>query len=68
MGAIFNPPSIPKPMPPAPAPPDRGAAQVQDAEASMRQRAANASGRSSTLLAAKSDTAAPDRGKTLLGQ
>ena len=55
--------------PPPPAPPavDLSGAQAQSAMTGQRQRAAQASGRDSTILAATSDVVAPDGKRTLLG-
>jgi hypothetical protein len=46
---------------------DLSGAQAQSAMAGQRQRAAQASGRGSTILAAPSDTKAADGKRTLLG-
>ena len=55
--------------PPPPAPPavDLSGAQAQSAMTGQRQRAAQASGRGSTILTAPSDTKAADGKRTLLG-
>jgi hypothetical protein len=67
MTALFSSPKMPKaPAPPAP-PPANDAAAVTDAAQAQRQRAAQAQGRGSTILAATSDTRQAQAGKTLLG-
>ena len=67
MTSLFSPPKTPKaPAPPAP-PPSNDAAGVVDATQAARQRAAEAKGRGSTILAATSDVRQAPAGKTLLG-
>lgn len=67
MSALFSTPKIKPPAPPAP-PPDSNSAAVQDAAQAARQRAAEAKGRGSTILAATSDVRGASQQKTLLGQ
>lgn len=66
MSALFSTPKMPQPQTPAP-PPAQDSAAVQDAMQSARQRAAEAKGRSSTILAATSDVRGGSQQKTLLG-
>ncbi len=67
MTALFS--SPPKPAPPAATPaPTQSSADVMAAANDQRARAAQAMGRSSTMLTGNQDTAgAPSAGKTLLG-
>lgn len=67
MGALFSTPKAPKAPPPPAPPPTNDAAAVQDATQAARQRAAEAKGRGSTILAATSDVRQAPGGKTLLG-
>jgi hypothetical protein len=67
MGALFSSPKMPKAPPPPSPPPSNDTAQVQDATMAARQRAAEAKGRGSTVLAATSDTRSGLAAKTLLG-
>ncbi|CAB4126714.1 hypothetical protein UFOVP78_11 [uncultured Caudovirales phage] len=55
------------PPPPAPPPVDLGGQQAQSAMTGQRQRAAQANGRASTILAPTSNVQAPDGKRTLLG-
>lgn len=66
MSALFSTPKMPKPQTPAP-PPAQDTAAVQDAMQAQRQRAAEAKGRSATILTATSDVRGPSQQKTLLG-
>ena len=67
MSALFSdPPSIPKPIVPAPAP-QKAEAEVMSDAAGERQRLAGASGRASTILTSPDSAPAASGGKTLLG-
>ena len=68
MGGMFSAPSIPAPPPPPPDPPDRDASRGDVSEA--RKRAANAKGRTSTILTSGQGVDTDDSfitKKTLLG-
>jgi hypothetical protein len=68
MSALFS--SPPKPATPvvaATAVPTQSSTDVQAAADAQRARAAQATGRNSTLLTGLDTTAAPSAGKTLLG-
>ena len=67
MSALFSSPKMPTaPLPPPP-PPASDSAAVQDAAQATRQRAAEAKGRSASILAATSDVRQPSQQKSLLG-
>ena len=67
MSSLFEgPPSIPKPIVPAPAPQKSDAEVMGDANAE-RRRLAGAAGRASTILTGTDASAQPSGAKTLLG-
>ena len=68
MTALFSsPPKPTAPVTPATPAPTQSSADVQAAADAQRARAAQATGRNSTLLTGMDSSASPSAGKTLLG-